>query len=195
MYESFDKDSIWVMQSWSLRKHIAKAVPKNRLLILDINSEKALQLRNLWGYPVVSGMLHNFGGKNAMQGKLKRHCENKYLRLKAKGANVAGTGMFMEGIEQNPVIYDLQFELLTSSGKIECSKWLDNYIKRRYGKSSTALHDTWNILLQTCYKNDGYHENEVGSAVAARPSLCLCVRVRAAIQNFIMIQLYLKRLF
>lgn len=171
MYESFDKDSIWVMQSWSLRKHIAKAVPKNRLLILDINSEKALQLRNLWGYPVVSGMLHNFGGKNAMQGKLKRHCENKYLRLKAKGANVAGTGMFMEGIEQNPVIYDLQFELLTSSGKIECSKWLDNYIKRRYGKSSTALHDTWNILLQTCYKNDGYHENEVGSAVAARPQL------------------------
>ena len=55
--------------------------------------------------------------------------------------------------------------------KIECSKWLDNYIKRRYGKSSTALHDTWNILLQTCYKNDGYHENEVGSAVAARPQL------------------------
>lgn len=172
MYESFDKNSVWVMQTWSMRKHIVKAVPKERLLLLDINSEKTLSNKNLWGYPVVAGMLHNFGGKNAMQGKLKLHCSNRYLKLKSNGANVVGTGMFMEGIEQNPVIYDLQLELLTSSKQIDCSEWLDDYIKRRYGKYSETLRKAWDILLETCYSSSNdYQENEVGSALAARPQL------------------------
>lgn len=169
MYENFDKDSVWVMQTWSMRKHIVKAVPKNRLLLLDINSEKTGNCRNLWGYQVVAGMLHNFGGKNAMQGKLKKHCNNKYLQLKAGGANVVGTGMFMEGIEQNPVIYDLQFELLTSSKQIEYKFWLKDYIKRRYGQYDESLGKVWDILLETCYRDSGYQENEVGSVLAARP--------------------------
>lgn len=172
MYESFDSNSVWVMQTWSMRKHIVKAVPKERLLLLDINSEKTLSNKNLWGYPVVAGMLHNFGGKNAMQGKLKLHCSNRYLKLKSNGANVVGTGMFMEGIEQNPVIYDLQLELLTSSKQIDCSQWLDDYIKRRYGKYSETLRKAWDILLETCYSSSNdYQENEVGSALAARPQL------------------------
>lgn len=172
MYESFDKNSVWVMQTWSMRKHIVKAVSKERLLLLDINSEKTLSNKNLWGYPVVAGMLHNFGGKNAMQGKLKLHCSNRYLKLKSNGANVVGTGMFMEGIEQNPVIYDLQLELLTSSKQIDCSQWLDDYIRRRYGKYSETLRKAWDILLETCYSSSNdYQENEVGSALAARPQL------------------------
>lgn len=172
MYESFDSNSVWVIQTWSMRKHIVKAVPKERLLLLDINSEKTLSNKNLWGYPVVAGMLHNFGGKNAMQGKLKLHCSNRYLKLKSNGANVVGTGMFMEGIEQNPVIYDLQLELLTSSKQIDCSEWLDDYIRRRYGKYSETLRKAWDILLETCYSSSNdYQENEVGSALAARPQL------------------------
>lgn len=171
VYESFDSESVWVIQAWTMREHIVKAVPKNRILILDLNSKKTPANKNMWGYPVVSGMLHNFGGKNAMQGKLKKHCKNKYLELKENGANVVGSGMFMEGIEQNPIIYDLQFELLTSSKKIDWSNWLDNYILRRYKKYSTTLRKAWNLLLETCYKDDGYEENAVGSTLASRPQM------------------------
>ncbi|MGN0461634.1 MAG: alpha-N-acetylglucosaminidase, partial [Ruminococcus sp.] len=171
LYESFDRDSIWVMQAWTMREGIVRAVPKDRLLILDLNSEKTPNTDNCWGYPVVSGMLHDFGGKNSMQGKLKRHSENIYKTLKESGANVVGTGMFMEGIEQNPVVYDLQFELLTASDVIDLNKWIDNYILRRYGKYDERLKKAWDILLNTCYKSHGYEENEVGSAVAARPQM------------------------
>ena len=171
LYEGFDKSSVWVMQAWTMREGIVRAVPKDRLLILDLNSEKTPQNKNCWGYPVVSGMLHDFGGKNSMQGKLKKHSKNVFKTLKSNGANVVGTGMFMEGIEQNPVVYDLQFELLTSSNEIDLDKWLDNYILRRYGKYDETLRKAWNILLETCYKSDGYEENEVGSAVAARPQM------------------------
>jgi len=171
LYKNFDEQSVWVMQAWTMRKHIVKAVPKDRLLILDLNSEKTLKNRRMWGYPVVAGMLHNFGGKNAMQGKLKYHCTNRFLELKRKHANVVGSGMFMEGIEQNPVIYDLQFELLTASERIDLNQWLDNYITRRYGKYNSELRKVWELLLETCYRSDGYNENEVGSALASRPQI------------------------
>lgn len=171
LYENFDSESVWVMQAWTMRKHIVKAVPKNRLLILDLNSEKTPQNDNCWGYPVVSGMLHDFGGKNSMQGKLKQHSKNAYLKLKNAGANVVGSGMFMEGIEQNPVVYDLQFELLTTAQAIDLDKWLDKYILRRYGKFDKTLRKAWEILLETCYRSDGYEENAVGSVVASRPQM------------------------
>lgn len=171
LYADFDPNSVWVMQAWTMREQIVRAVPKNRLLLLDLNSEKTMRNQNMWGYPVVCGMLHNFGGKNAMQGKLKQHCENSYLKLKRNGANVAGTGMFMEGIEQNPVLYDLQFELLTASEEIDFSRWLDQYIERRYGRYDPTLRKAWELLLETCYRSDGYEENAVGSTLAARPQL------------------------
>lgn len=125
----------------------------------------------MWGYPVVSGMLHNFGGKNAMQGKLKLHCENSYLKLKQGGANVVGSGLFMEGIEQNPVLYDLQFELLTADEKIDFDKWIKNYIQRRYSGYNERIAAAWALLTESCYKSDGYEENEVGSALASRPQM------------------------
>ena len=79
--------------------------------------------------------------------------------------------MFMEGIEQNPVVYDLQFELLTTAQAIDLDKWLDKYILRRYGKFDKTLRKAWEILLETCYRSDGYKENAVGSVVASRPQM------------------------
>lgn len=172
LYKQFDPQSTWVMQAWSLRKHIVRAVPKDRLLILDLNSLKTKIHRNLWGYPVVEGMLHDFGGKNSMQGKLAYHAKNVYLTNKNNGANVVGSGMFMEGIEQNPVVYDLQFELLTTAKSIDINEWLDNYITRRYGKYNETLRKAWDLLLQTCYSSDlKYEENSVGATIPARPQL------------------------
>lgn len=171
LYEDFDKKSVWVMQGWTPRKYIIKAVPKERLLILDLSSDRTPKFKNFYGYSVVAGMLHNFGGKNAMQGQIRHHCDNAYKQLKERGANIVGSGMFMEGIEQNPVVYDLQFHMLTESEKIDFSDWLDDYIERRYGKYSDTLRKAWDIMIETCYSDGGYKENEVGSTLASRPQL------------------------
>lgn len=171
LYESFDPQSVWVMQGWTPRGEIIRAVPKKRLLILDLDSGRTPKFKNFWGYPVVAGMLHDFGGKNPMQGKLRRHSENTYLRLKNGGANVVGTGMFMEGIEQNPAVYDLQFRLLTEAGRVDFTSWLDDYILRRYGKHSGILRRAWDLMTETCYSDCGYGETAVGSTLASRPQL------------------------
>lgn len=174
MYYTFDKDSVWVMQGWTPQKDIVMAVPKDRLLILDLDSDRTAK-EYKWvheeGYQIVSGMLHNFGGKNAMQGHLRDHSKNNFALLKKRGVNVVGTGMFMEGIEQNPVIYDLQFQMLTESEPLDFDKWLNGYILRRYGTINDTLKDVWQILLKTCYRSDGYEENRVGSCLASRPQL------------------------
>ena len=171
LYRTFDKHSVWVMQAWSLRKDIVLAVEKERLLILDLNSARTPDSENLWGYPVVAGMLHNFGGKNAMQGKLYTHSKNVYCQLKNGGANVVGSGLFMEGIEQNPVVYELQFDLLTTDQPVDLDQWLKDYISRRYGKADRRLHHAWEGLLKTCYQSEGYSENGVGSPIASRPQM------------------------
>ena len=58
------------MQAWSLREPIVKAVPEEHLLILDLNGSKCTQRNACWGYPVVAGNLHNFGGRINMHGDL-----------------------------------------------------------------------------------------------------------------------------
>lgn len=197
MYKSFDPKSVWVMQSWSMRKHIAKAVPKDRLLILDINSCKSKTFAMPRKYNVVAGQLHDFGGKNAMQGKLKLGSNNPYHTLKKSRANLVGSGMFMEGIEQNPVIYEMQFDLLTLDKPLDFDKWLDDYIDRRYGcpdnDTKQKLRNIWDTLLETCYKDKGYSENGVGSAIGARPSLANAIGSPCDnIKNFYDRNLFLK---
>ena len=127
------------MQSWSMRDDIVQAVDKDKLIILDINSQRTINDKRVKEYPVVAGMLHNFGGKNAMQGKLRLHCKNSWLNLKKNGVKAVGSGMFMEGIEQNPVLYDLQFELLTTDSAIDFESWIKDYIERRYSGSGRII--------------------------------------------------------
>lgn len=64
LLKRFDPDALWVMQAWSLREPIVKAVSRTDLLILDLNGAKAGPANAYFGdYPYVTGNLHNFGWK------------------------------------------------------------------------------------------------------------------------------------
>ena len=90
LYRSFRPDSIWVMQSWSLRKAIVKAVPKERLLILDLNSAQRQGDERVLGLPLCSGELHNFGGKNSLHGDLEAAASFSYRKQQKKHPNLTG---------------------------------------------------------------------------------------------------------
>lgn len=167
----FDPDGIWVMQSWSLRKGIVKAIDRSKLLILDIDGKKAVATRNFWKYPFVTGFLHNFGGKNSLHGNLAGAAKNPYARLKRAGANVVGTGLFPEGIEQNPVYYNLTFDIGTRREPVNLNSWLDDYVRRRYGSDSTAAREGWRLLEQSCYRKNHGYEEESGSIICCRPAM------------------------
>lgn len=170
LMNEFDKQGTWVMQAWSIRKEIATVVPKNRLLILDLNGETWQQKENLWGYPFITGNIHNFGGRINLHGDLRLLASNQYLKVKQKAPNVCGTGMFMESMNQNPVYYDLAYEMPFHQDSIEIDAWLKAYAQRRYGAVSENAYKAWLILLNNPYK-PGTNGSEKSSIIAARPAI------------------------
>ena len=166
MYQEFDPDSVWVMQSWSLREQIVKSVPKGRLLILDIDGSKHSKNEEFWGHDFVLGSIHNFGDRNTLHGSIKALADNQYYLVNAE--NCVGTGLFPEGIFQNPLYYDLSFKMLTEAEPINLDEWLKDYAFRRYGSNEQCLIDAVNMMKKSCY-NENCVGRETGSIIAARP--------------------------
>lgn len=167
--KDFDPNGIWVMQGWSMRSDIVRAVPQVDLLILDLNSANAQKKNACWGYDVVSGVIHNFGGRNYMHGNMVNLARNHYVRNKAQSGNVIGQGLFMEGIDQSPAYYELAAELPLYDGDVDLKQWINDYAERRYGGRSTEAQEAWQQLLRGPYSqgDNGSHS----SMIAARPNL------------------------
>lgn len=170
LFKSFDPKAIWAMQAWSLREPIVKAVPMADLLILDLNGGKSTQPNACWGYPVVAGNLHNFGGRINLHGDLQLLASNQYEEARKKSPNVCGSGLFMEAIGQNPIYYDLAFEMPVHTTKIDLGNWIKQYTTRRYGKHTPSAQKAWEYLLEGPYR-PGTNGTERSSIIAARPAL------------------------
>lgn len=76
----------------------------------------------------------------------------------------------MEGIGQNPVYYDLAFEMLTAKGPKELGEWIKKYVRRRYGTKDLNAEKAWELLLKTLYA-PGTNEVETSSIVCVRPAV------------------------
>lgn len=85
------------------------------------------------------------------------HVINEFYKARDSrfGQTLKGVGLTMEGIENNPVMYELLCELPWRKSLFTSDEWLKNYIRARYGKvthksrkhgncyepaSTTALH-------------------------------------------------------
>lgn len=161
---------VWVMQSWSIRKEIAMAVPAEDLLVLDLNGERWKGSDKFWGRPFVSGLLHNFGGRINLHGDLRGLARNPFAQTAKAAPNQAGMGLFMEAIVQNPVVYDLALDSVWRSAPVDPETWLAAYARRRYGADSASAVEAWKILLAGPYQ-PGTMGTENSSMPAARPAL------------------------
>jgi alpha-N-acetylglucosaminidase len=171
LFDGIDRASLWVMQSWSIRKDIASAVPKGRLLVVDLAGEKWNKTQGFWGHTFLVGQLHNFGGRINLHGDLAHLASNPFVAAKKDyPATAAGTGIFMEGIIQNPVFYDLFFDMVWRDGPAVLDDWLQEYTLRRYGVSDGAAAQAWKLLREGPYR-EGTSGVESSSIVAARPAL------------------------
>ena len=133
LYAEYDENYTWVMQAWSIRHDIVVAVPREHLLILDLDCEFPVRHEGYWGYRYVVGRLHNFGARmSSIHGDMHRAAANGFNMAKESAPAAVGTGLFMEGIGQNPAFYDLSLEMLTRSDSVDPYEWIDAYIERRY---------------------------------------------------------------
>ncbi|PIA62267.1 hypothetical protein AQUCO_00200330v1 [Aquilegia coerulea] len=113
--------------------------------------------------PFFRCMLHNFAGNIEMYGVLDAIASGPVEARTSENSTMAsvGVGMSMEGIEQNPVVYDLMSEMAFQHDKLDVKLWLDVYPMRRYGSSDASIRDAWSILYHTVYNcTDGaYNKN------------------------------------
>lgn len=81
----------------------------------------------------------------------------------------------MESIEQNPVYYDLAFEMPLHKDEVNIEEWLCRYADRRYGKPSENAHQAWLHLLEGPYRPEQTGQNAVPSSP---PSSCERKKIR-----------------
>ncbi|PON45527.1 Alpha-N-acetylglucosaminidase [Parasponia andersonii] len=112
-------------------------------------------------------MLHNFAGNIEMYGILDAIASGPIDALTSENSTMVGVGMSMEGIEQNPIVYDLMSEMAFRHNKVDVKAWIDLYPSRRYGRSLPSVQDAWNILYHTIYNcTDGANDKNRDVIVA-----------------------------
>jgi len=161
-----DPKATIVMQAWSIRKEICEAFPKTRLIVLDLAGRRS----DFWGYRYVKGQLHNFGGRINLHGDLNYVAKNPFATAVKNDNLCVGMGLFPESIEQNPVFYNMVFDMIWRNNSVNTINWVEDYALRRYGKFSENAKKAWNILLKGPYK-PGTNGVEFSSIIAARPAL------------------------
>ncbi|GAB2818627.1 alpha-N-acetylglucosaminidase [Ferruginibacter profundus] len=183
-----DTAAIWVMQGWlfySDRKFWAakqteallQSVPNDKMILLDL----ATEIEPVWkrtdafyGKPWIWNMLHNFGGNTSLFGRMETIATEPALALhNAKSGNMKGIGLTMEGIEQNPVLYELMLQNTWQDEVINVDEWLPQYIFNRYAVKNTNALNAWNVLRKTVYTvpADKYKRDGSESIIQARPTL------------------------
>ncbi len=147
-----DEQPKWIIQYWQgvpqSGAFSAMSSYGNRFIGLDLFSDAPGKAKWNTDYfqsrPYIFCMLHNFGGRSGMHGRLESTM-NDYFRALAKGNNCQGIGATPEGTETNPILYDMLFELPWMSSKPNVDEWLADYAYARYGvqndKALTALQN------------------------------------------------------
>lgn len=176
----------WVIMAWGSNPHpqMIESLHAGDMIVLDLFSESRPQ----WGDPKStwyrkSGfgqhdwlycMLLNYGGNVGLHGKMQHVIESFYeAKEGAFGGTMKGIGMTPEGIENNPVMYELLLELPWRNKAFDKDTWLDHYTQARYGKDCKEVKQAWRILSNSIYNcpdastQQGTHE----SVFCARPSL------------------------
>ncbi|KAH9320835.1 hypothetical protein KI387_015474, partial [Taxus chinensis] len=169
-----DEHAVWLMQGWLFSsdaafwkppqiKALLHSVPSGRMIVLDLFAEvKPIWHRSdqFYGTPYVWCMLHNFGGNIEMYGVLDAIASGPVDARTSHNSTMVGVGMCMEGIEQNPVVYELMSEMAFRSEKVYVEDWLKSYSYRRYGKVVPKLEQAWDILYRTIYNcSDGVEDH------------------------------------
>ena len=97
-------------------------------------------------------LLENFGGNVGLHGRMDQLLHNFYLtKDNPLAAQLKGIGLTMEGIENNPVMFELMCELPWRAEKFTKEEWIKQYIRARYGTDDESIWQAWQILANGIY--------------------------------------------
>ncbi len=168
-------DAQWVIQSWNEnpRSECLSTVEKGKLLILDLFSDGDPKWQGGYqGHDFLYCMLHNFGGRVGMHGRLRQTISGYYDALSTLPSQTKGIGATPEGIETNPILYDALFELPWRE-TCDADEWLEEFVACRYGTApatSDAI-EAWQLIANSALDCQTSQQGTSEPVICARPSL------------------------
>jgi alpha-N-acetylglucosaminidase len=177
--------ALWMQMAWQKNPDPAllAAVDPAHMLIIDIEQGRIARNgrdRQFRGVPWLFGGLWEFGGRTTLGAPLHDYAVRLPQLAGTAGSRIAGIGYFTEGLDTNPLAFDLYTEMAWRTEPVALSAWVADYAQRRYGARDAHAERAWQILLETAYgfRADATAVTDAGerdaghdSLFAAQPSL------------------------
>ncbi|MBQ2378786.1 MAG: alpha-N-acetylglucosaminidase C-terminal domain-containing protein [Akkermansia sp.] len=163
--------SKWLLQAWGHNpdaRLLAGTDPQHTVILAlqkDLTPKAQVDF-NYAGRPFVWCELSNFGGKHGMFGGMD--VVENLTRDKSKAI---GIGMISEGLETNPLFYELVWERMNNDKKIDRNDFLTRYARARYGSKDRRFVEALNLLAKGIYTPDKRREGSLENIMCARPGL------------------------
>ncbi|XP_055535382.1 alpha-N-acetylglucosaminidase [Wyeomyia smithii] len=181
-----DPLAVWLLQGWMLVKNpfwsdrairsFLTAVPKGRMLVLDLQSEQFPQYQRTQSYhgqPFIWCMLSNFGGTLGMLGSVDIVFQRIQETRNDENFTMLGTGITPEGINQNYGLYEFALEMGWLRNISSTDDWFRTYARVRYESEDEQLQNSWSIFKSTVYNFKGLELMRGKYTFNRRPSLKL----------------------
>ena len=166
IYESMaevDPDAVWYQMSWNFffdknwteprLKALTLAVPKGKLVYLDYVCEQAEFFRktdNFYGAPFIWCYIGDFGGNTHYLVPLNLISTRSAAALPVE--NCLGVGSTLEGLNINPISYDLLLEQpWHNPPKVNLDAWVAAYATRRAERPDPAVLKAYDILNKNIF--------------------------------------------
>ena len=176
----YDADAVWVVQGWQSNptNGLLKGMGDRRedhVLVIDLIKYPLLNWKKYdtltygstkldgiefngtsWAW----GLLANFGGNPSMHGQLQVMVDD-IISAQKKSQHMVGLGIISEAMYDNPIVYDLIFDLAWADDNFNLDQWMEGYIKRRYGGISENAKLAWKIMKDANYNHGVRYTNEL----------------------------------
>ena len=176
--KQYNPDATWVIQAWlgNPRKELLEGLDRKNTLIVDLAAEfwdNWQKRKGFDGFSWLWSHISNYGGNIGLHGRLDVIATAPVDAQKdlVASPSMKGTSSTPEGIEVNPVVFDLLNEMRWRSKHLDLDVWLKEYAARRYGAEDENLKEAWIIFHHTAYGTYSGHRRPSESVFCAPPSL------------------------
>ena len=175
---NYNPKAQWVIQAWGSnpKPALLAGLDKKHTVIVDISAEfwtRWKDRKGFDGFPWIWGHVTNYGGNIGLHGRLDAIAKGVRDGLSDTYASKSmyGIGAAPEGIEVNPVSFELANEMRWREDSLDVEQWIRSYAHRRYGSDNKNLEKAWSIFYHTAYGTYERHRRPSESVFCAKPSL------------------------
>jgi alpha-N-acetylglucosaminidase len=149
-------NAMWMLLGWQANPspELLSGADRDHLLIVDLDqgrSPRETRESDFRGARYLFGGLWAFGGRTTLGGNLYDYAVRLPAMGTREGSTMAGTAVFPEGLDTNPVVFDLFTEMAWRKEPVDLRNWIEDYASRRYGGYDDHAQNAWKILMQTAY--------------------------------------------